>query len=551
MFRIKTGLKRTRLALLILGLLSLILLASPALLVEVMAAEQPTAGQPISVQPQNQIFNEDLTVEEGQVYENDVNVYVGDVTVESGGAIRGNLFVYSGDVEIEAGGEVSGDIAAFSGDIYLAGRVDGNISAMSGDIELDDSATVGGDLSVVSGEIDQASGASILGNVNRGPSFRLPIPNVFGVPAIPATPGAVEQGWAAVAETERPNMVGGLVRFILRLIGATLLTGLLGLLAWLLYTVRPEIVRKIRITAEEQPALSFAVGAIVNVALFFVTVVLIATICLAPLGLIIGVLLLGLNIADWSATALWVGERVNTYTRTNPQPVVNLVVGVLVTAGSVGLLWALGCWSTCLVIVALLASAPGVGALLLPWLRLGRPTGGDAGTAYSTQTAPTVDPVSAVAPMTTPTTAPTSPVSVYDSMQNVTSDEATSAAPDPETPMILTPATERPSTAPSSSETPSILTPASETVSIETESTETVSILTPSTASESPVQSANFTRIRGVGPVFDARLKDAGVLTFAQLAAMTPEAVATIIGWTPQRVIGDDLLGQARTLANE
>ncbi len=61
----------------------------------------------------------------------------------------------------------------------------------------------------------------------------------------------------------------------------------------------------------------------------------------------------------------------------------------------------------------------------------------------------------------------------------------------------------------------------------------------------------DFTRINGIGPVFDTRLKDAGVQTFAQLAAMTPEAVADIIGWPPERVISDDILGQARALAEQ
>lgn len=59
----------------------------------------------------------------------------------------------------------------------------------------------------------------------------------------------------------------------------------------------------------------------------------------------------------------------------------------------------------------------------------------------------------------------------------------------------------------------------------------------------------DFTLINGIGPTFDRRLKAAGVNTFAELAELTPEAVAAIIGWQPQRVMNDDLLGQARRLA--
>ena len=58
-----------------------------------------------------------------------------------------------------------------------------------------------------------------------------------------------------------------------------------------------------------------------------------------------------------------------------------------------------------------------------------------------------------------------------------------------------------------------------------------------------------FTVIKGIGPVFDRRLKETGIRTFAQLAALTPEQVAAIIGWPPQRVIATDLLAQASKLA--
>ncbi|MFN2221081.1 MAG: hypothetical protein ACK2UH_00890, partial [Candidatus Promineifilaceae bacterium] len=44
--------------------------------------------------PNAQILNDDLDVEAGTVYEEDVVVYDGDVTVHDGGIIRGNLVVY-------------------------------------------------------------------------------------------------------------------------------------------------------------------------------------------------------------------------------------------------------------------------------------------------------------------------------------------------------------------------------------------------------------------------------------------------------------------------
>lgn len=61
----------------------------------------------------------------------------------------------------------------------------------------------------------------------------------------------------------------------------------------------------------------------------------------------------------------------------------------------------------------------------------------------------------------------------------------------------------------------------------------------------------DLTRIQGIGETFDRRFKEAGVRTFVDLANMTPDAVSEIIGWSPERVQRDDLIGQARTLASE
>jgi predicted flap endonuclease-1-like 5' DNA nuclease len=59
----------------------------------------------------------------------------------------------------------------------------------------------------------------------------------------------------------------------------------------------------------------------------------------------------------------------------------------------------------------------------------------------------------------------------------------------------------------------------------------------------------DFTRIKGIGPVFDRRLKEAGVRTFADLAATPAEQIAEIVGWPLERVTRSDIPGQARHFA--
>ena len=55
----------------------------------------------------------------------------------------------------------------------------------------------------------------------------------------------------------------------------------------------------------------------------------------------------------------------------------------------------------------------------------------------------------------------------------------------------------------------------------------------------------DLTRIDGIGPVFSQRLNAAGVRTFAQLAALTPDQIADIIGWPAERVVRSRIIEQA------
>jgi len=59
----------------------------------------------------------------------------------------------------------------------------------------------------------------------------------------------------------------------------------------------------------------------------------------------------------------------------------------------------------------------------------------------------------------------------------------------------------------------------------------------------------DLSQITGIGPVFRVRLRQAGITTFAQVAAATPEQLAAITEQSVDRVIRDDWIGQAKKLA--
>ena len=63
----------------------------------------------------------------------------------------------------------------------------------------------------------------------------------------------------------------------------------------------------------------------------------------------------------------------------------------------------------------------------------------------------------------------------------------------------------------------------------------------------------DFQQIQGIGAAIDRRLHDAGILTYQDLAALTPEQIAAslagVAGLSPARIASQDWTGQARRLA--
>ncbi len=68
---------------------------------------------------------------------------------------------------------------------------------------------------------------------------------------------------------------------------------------------------------------------------------------------------------------------------------------------------------------------------------------------------------------------------------------------------------------------------------------------TPAPAAEEP---DDLTSVKGIGPVFSARLAEAGISTFAGLAAATAAAIAEKVGARESQV--EDWIAQAADLAS-
>ena len=322
-------------------------------------------------------YSEDVVVETGEVFDHDVIVYSGDVTIEEDGLIKGDLVAYSGDVFIEAGGKVQGDVTAVSGDAQIDGGVGGDLVVWSGDIDLAETAQIGGNASVMAGEIHREEGALVQGNLLRG-NFSVPqLPPLLeslqipAVPALPAAPAAPAMPAVDTAIQRSQDWGGALFGLLGRLFLAAFGSSLIVLLAGLVFYARPTLVQPIEQTLHEQRPLSFAVGLIVNLVLVVLTVLLVATLCLAPVGFAVGLLFAAINLVGWSALSLTVGDWLLRRAKLENQPLIALIVGAFVMTGLLAFGWALGGWFRPLAyIITLLVTSFGSGAVIVYWLRM-------------------------------------------------------------------------------------------------------------------------------------------------------------------------------------
>ncbi|MBI1299161.1 hypothetical protein GC175_29875 [bacterium] len=486
-----------------------------------------------------QIFNEDFTVESGEVVDESVTVF-------------------RGDVEIEEDGTVNGDLSVFSGDVQIAGTLNGDLAVIGGDVELDDTARITGDVSVVGGNLDRADGAFIGGNFVGGP--RGDFGNFEGSPNIEVRPEVQVRSPEVRVERERPYILSFFFRLLQSILWTLLITGLVVLLSWLF----PRQLADVRKTGEEQPALSFAVGLVTALAVLLVGAILAITVCLLPFSVLLWALLALVTLVGWAVLSAWLGEQIQSSLGTRlgreTHPLILITLGALMLTGATFFAWSvLPCLGW---IVAVLLGSTGNGAVLVHLARRSNLTGGGTSTAPSPNSGPSGVVVrDSSQPVATGPVATDTPAAADAPKQQPYAEErfATEA-----------PAQDQETTAePIAAEAPTQLVTGDELglsdeerhqlregAGIETSSeseTTTTETASPELPPVGPPQSGNvpddFTKIRGIGPAFSRRLVEAGVITYSQLATMTADQIAEIVGWPPERVVRDQLREQAAILA--
>ena len=430
-------------------------------------------------------------------------IFNDDLTVRSGQTIDGDVVVYQGDVTVENEGAIRGNLIVYSGEIEIeeGGVVDGDITSFSGDIRID--GIVNGSVAALSGDVQIDSSAVVGGDVSvvsgaidqdSGASVRGSVlrgPNLkLQLPAVPAIPGVPGIQVAVPAAPQPPSMIEMFLGLVWRVIRALLVLALAAGVAVLFYVWRPQWLEETRIVLVERTALSFATGLLFNLFGLAVIGLLWITVCFRPPAVLLGLLFGAINLAGLAVAGNEIGLRIGQRFKEQWVMPFRMILGILVPGAFIAVLWVLGsCFGFFAFIGALALTSFGTGALLVKFLKLGEARGPEA--------AP-------LAPM--PPVPPSAPAKTAAVEQPVAPAEVVAAESQPEV------------------------------------ASDELVVAGPATVDD-------FTTIAGIGPVFDQRLKDAGIRTFADLAARTPAEIAEIIKWSPERVERSEIIAQARRLA--
>ena len=501
-----------------------------------------------------------------------------DLTLE--GRIGGNLIVVGGDAELTGHARVGGNVIVVGGDAEVkdSSAIGGNVAVIGGDVDLTGHSRVGGSVRVVGGRIEQDPDAFVGGGTSRQSyANRVAQPHLYSTapaplaitdpPSPPEAPNpplgnagilgeeaaeaardqierhqetakeaieaardqakvqreaaqkAVAAARAQTASSRTPWFLVFLWKLVQAFLWTLLITGLVLLFAWLL----PKQVRAISETAEKETALSFATGAIGIVGSALLTAILTITICFALLALPLLALLALVLLCGWTVTCYWLGRRLDELVagpgNSSWNPLISVGLSSLVVTGVTAFSWVI---FPCLgFIVALLIGSTGTGAVIvhvarrsgrLPGGALGGRTGGPApgdGSA-SPESRDEGDTRVGVSKAGLPVLSE-SPVGANEESFEESPEKGEEAS---------TPGTDR------------------------QEITDSLSAV-----SATVDEGDDLTRIVGIGPTYAARLREAGIATFSQLAALDAEEIAEVIGCPALRVERERLREQAGELA--
>ena len=183
-----------------------------------------------------------------------------------------------------------GDISLIGGNLEIDGRVLGDVNVFAGTTTIDDSAIITGSINQILNQMNTSPKASISGEIN---TFIFPFSG-----------GEIGKNILNILDWMKPGfwVLLQLVRISLLILTTLLVTALF---TDPTFTVMAAI--------RKSPAVSWAVGIVIAFAVPIISLVLIITICLSPVGLIVLLAYWICTIWSWALLSNILGEQVTKW----------------------------------------------------------------------------------------------------------------------------------------------------------------------------------------------------------------------------------------------
>jgi hypothetical protein len=223
--------------------------------------------------------------------------------------INGNISGIGTTLIIEDGAVVMGNISLVGGSLEINGRVMGDVNVFAGTTTIDDSAIITGSINQILNQTTTSPKASIGGEIN---TFIIPF----------SGDGKIGKNILNILEWMKPGFW-----VVLQLIRISFLI-LATLLATALFT---DPTFRVISAVRTNPAVSWGVGVVISFAVPIISLVLIVTICLSPIGLILLLAYLIGIIWSWSVLSNIVGEQMTRWLHLGWNKEGTAVFGALLT----------------------------------------------------------------------------------------------------------------------------------------------------------------------------------------------------------------------------
>ena len=225
-------------------------------------------------------------------------IFGGSYTLESGEKLNNDVVVFGGTVMIEEAALVNGDIILFGGSLTINGEVNGEVSLVGGAAILGENALIEGNLTLVSASLHRADGAEVTGEISYNAAN-----NNANLPTIPAIPGLPEVPFVQqepLVFFDNPLWVAG------SMLGRSFVMALLAMLVALFLE---EPTRRVADAMMTQPAVAGGLGFLTVVFAPVLTLVLLITILLIPVGILLILAVMIALLYGWIALGFEVGAR--------------------------------------------------------------------------------------------------------------------------------------------------------------------------------------------------------------------------------------------------